>query len=155
MGVSLVRATTLRKPGVWRSQQVKIDPQQPKNRDDDNTSVPLAISSVFLWQGKVISPTEDAHPPPKTPHITPSTFSCARGGGGGDRRAAIRGRARPAKKNIHDTSGAANTKPYQLLPVVGAARTLTGTSETSSLTCPSFAVASLHLDKADNLSTSI
>jgi hypothetical protein len=69
-----MHATTLQKLGVWHSHGVKIDPQIPKNRNNDDTSVFLAVSSFFLRQGKVNKPTKDAHPPPKTPHVTPSTF---------------------------------------------------------------------------------
>jgi len=115
-----------------------------KTRDDDDTSVSLAVSRVSLRQGKVNSPTEEAHPPPKTPHVVPSTFSRAVG----VRSAAIRARARNCRR-------AANTQPNQPLPVMGAARASTLTSDTSYLTCPSSAVASLRAEEAADLSASI
>jgi hypothetical protein len=55
-------------------------PSYQKTRDDDDTSISLAISSVSLRQGKVTLQSKDAHPPPKTPHVSPYIFYCAWGG---------------------------------------------------------------------------
>jgi hypothetical protein len=57
-----------------------MTPSYQKTRDDDDTSISLAISSLSLPQGKVTSQSKDAHPPPKTPHVSPSIFYRAWGG---------------------------------------------------------------------------
>ena len=76
---SLACVTTPQKLGVWRSHGVKLTHSYQKYRNDDDTSISLAVSSVFLRQGKVNKPSKDAHPPPKTPHVMPSTFYRAGG----------------------------------------------------------------------------
>jgi hypothetical protein len=58
----------------------KLTPSYQKTCDDNDTSISLAISSISLRQGKVTSQSKDAHPPPKTPHISPSIFYRAWGG---------------------------------------------------------------------------
>ena len=80
-----------------------------KTCDDDDTSVSLAVSRVSLRQGKVNSPTKEAHPPPKTPHVTPSTFSRAVG----VRSAAIRARASNYEKEQFDDTSSRRQYPTE------------------------------------------
>ena len=51
-----------------------MTPSYQKTRDDNDTSISLAISSVSLQQSKVTSQSKDLHRPPKTPHVSRSIF---------------------------------------------------------------------------------
>ena len=106
-----------------------MTPSYQNTRDDDDTTISLAISSLSLRQGKVTLQSKDAHPPPKTPHVSPSIFY--RAWGGGSSRLRARARDKHEKEHLTSRRRAANTQPYQPLPVVGLARASTGTSDTS------------------------
>ena len=109
------------------------------------------ISRTDLTLRVTVSPRCPSPSQDSTRHA--STFYRA---GGGVCRAAITARASDNKKNnLTSRRRAANSQPYQPLPVVGLMRASTGTPDTLRLMCPSFAVALLLAEEAVDLSASI
>jgi hypothetical protein len=106
---------------------VKLTHSYQKYHGDDDTSVSLSVSSIFLQQGKVNKPTKDTNPSPKNPHVTPSTFYCA----GGVAEPLSEHVCATTKNNSTTCCVHAIAQPKPPLPFVGAARISMGTSEMS------------------------
>jgi len=108
------------------------------------------LSGTDLTLRVSVSPRRPSPSQDSTRHV--STFYRA---GGGRRAAITAGASNNKKNNLTSRRRAANTQPYQPLPVVGLTRALMGTPDTSRLACPSFAIASLLTEEAVDLSPSI
>jgi hypothetical protein len=104
-----------------------------------------------LRQGKVNKPTKDAHPPPKTPHVTPSTFYHV---GGGVTELPSE-RVDNKKELFNDTPCARHYPTKAATSCCGSSPRFYGDIRNVIIEVPSFAIALLHWEEAAYLSALI